>query len=266
MRSTLTAISRLLDSAACLKPPPNAAADSRHASYLGLLASGANLGQVAALNKVATKMRRAGSGIDYAQQGDAAFDNTDNRARRAQLRHNPLVLRGLKRFWKAALNSLATDDLEAETAAATTAASGAPERVLHRAGYAAMLKRIYRTLLECWCDAAPTTASPHGPSHRRGRRFVPCEGAGTRPTPSASSRRIGSTTPMAAMRSTRAASSTPSSSCATRGASPSRRPSVRPRRARSEPSGPLAAPSSCAHPSLARHRRGVLAAALQLHC
>lgn len=73
--------------------------------------------------------------VEKWRQGDASLYTADKLQQRRLLRHEPTVVTVLQSFWEAALRSVQSD-------------GDATASALHKVGYAIMMDRVYRALIE----------------------------------------------------------------------------------------------------------------------
>ena len=138
-----------------------------------------------------------GERVAYHLQADEAVNTREAFAQRAALRTDPTVVKGLHRFWLVAQLSVRRpelcdvagetqgDGLAVKVRAAGAGASGEPPALskeeaadvlaiesLDEGGYAMMMRRVYRVLLEEWDedDAAAAIAEDYLERHQRHTR------------------------------------------------------------------------------------------------
>lgn len=151
-------------------PLPPSMLSPTHRTYLGRLKAGVRAGvwsqnvETSLLGAVRSKARAAseaakfehavaskdvvtelgpgheGADVEYWKQGDASLHTEEALRQRFKLRAEPRVVEELQRFWEAALRSIQSGE-------------DASAHSLSYEGYAELLRRVYRVLIEEWDPA-----------------------------------------------------------------------------------------------------------------
>lgn len=144
-------------------PPPKASAappSSRQAPVGGASALSVRRRSIAppsfGANVLHTGLAEARSGaapaLEAWQQGDPTMDTATNLRRRMNLRHEPLVVAALGVWWSTACHSI-------DSACHRVPLGGAAPRLLRRADYFKMSRKIYKAMIEQWDEADAEAAA-----------------------------------------------------------------------------------------------------------